>query len=698
VNGTWRAPARALAVLVATTACTETSKGGELRGDRPSVSVGAEAETPSSAAHDEELATLRGLEESSRQALNFADRAPWYGRSGADPVAIFRFDATRWVGLERGHDALVVLDRDARHLQRVPAPVRPTGLTRGEDGTLWVVGEGEPTIARYRVDQSGITQAGAVRVPGSFALRDVAAGPAGWVYVADRHRGRVRAVRTQGGLDLRLVEVLDVFDCAGAHRVQVLEEHLLGICMLDHRVMVARLAPDGRPVDDDRLSIEHDGPMWSLDALAHEGGFSLVVGGVEDRPLDRSNGAFGFIDSHVFAYQIERSEGSAALARRRAEINVSAHGVITPKALRLTRRDEGFLLTIGGYGGDRMLELELDEELRPRDGGRTRDVPAGVVAFDGALEAGLAANPLLDAWLTWRGSELRVVPVAHQEDDRTTEERIGEALIFTKMMAPWNESVGRQSRFTCETCHFEGTVDGRTHWTGRETVHATSKTLQGLFENRPHFSRALDRTLTQMVHNEFRVANLGSGADPWFTLSFDDAPWIRWLGVNERELDPVALRRALMAFLMGFTHDANPTTSGRTGFDDLERRGAELFAEHCEHCHQARLLTDRPESRVPFEGWQTLVFAGGPIVWAEDARRVTGVEPLVHRDGARTPSLRRLWVKRPYFTNGSAADLESVLERAVVGQEFLHFGTPGDGQRHLAGGEQRALAAFLDLL
>src|SRR5262252_5814086 len=124
------------------------------------------------------------------------------------------------------------------------------------------------------------------------------------------------------------------------------------------------------------------------------------------------------------------------------------------------------------------------------------------------------ADPLLDAWFQTPVP----VPVPDSPSPRTAASRVGEALFFTNLMAPWNSTEGPLSRFTCETCHFEGYVDGRTHHTGRGDVHATTKPLLGLFNNRPYFSRALDPDLATVAHNEFRVAGALSDHDPWFSL------------------------------------------------------------------------------------------------------------------------------------------------------------------------------------
>jgi hypothetical protein len=72
----------------------------------------------------------------------------------------------------------------------------------------------------------------------------------------------------------------------------------------------------------------------------------------------------------------------------------------------------------------------------------------------------------------------------------------------------------------------------------------------------------------------------------------------------------------------------------------------------------------------------------------------------VHPDGPRVPSLRRLYRKRPYFTNGSAPDLATLLERARFDdRRFFHDLAPNDpALRALSGDERRALLAFLEVL
>jgi hypothetical protein len=88
----------------------------------------------------------------------------------------------------------------------------------------------------------------------------------------------------------------------------------------------------------------------------------------------------------------------------------------------------------------------------------------------------------------------------------------------------------------------------------------------------------------------------------------------------------------------------------------------------------------------------------GAIVWARAEYAKTGVTPYVNERGARVVSLRRLYKKHPYFTNGTARDVRGVLDRVrVADTRFFHEGGP-ESARILSEAQKTALAAFLDLL
>jgi hypothetical protein len=391
--------------------------------------------------------------------------------------------------------------------------------------------------------------------------------------------------------------------------------------------------------------------------------------------------------------------------------------VVTPKWSRWSGHGPTPSLLVAGYATAPFvtlsfaagLEVPPQVEVHPGLPGTTD----AVLLADGSL---LAANALLDRFLHWRPDALTQQPV-NAPDDRAFEERLGEALVFTTAMAPVNDATGLHSRFTCETCHFDGRGDGRVHFTGRtfedQNIHAVSKTLFGLFPNRPYFSRALDPTTTKMVDNEFRVSNHHSELDPWFGLDAAMLPWLPqlpgWPGSSE-SVDGETLRRALMRFLLRYSTPSNPATRGRGDFDALEVEGARLFARHCESCHQARLVTDDPATRVSLgpngelEPWRALIFSSNaPIVWASDAYAQTGIVPWVNPKGARVPSLRRLYLDWPYFTNGRADSLTAVLEGIRLsrhGEDGCdhQLGPANANERGLDEHERAALLAFLRLL
>ena len=638
------------------------------------------------------LAPLHAFEEARRRATDFAALPASDRALGADPIAIRALPGSdRFVGLLRGRSAVVVLDASLREIARAPAPLFPTGLAVASSGEILVTGEQSGEIARFHVEGDALSALdGMTPAPRPHGLRDIAVRGEGEglvVYAVDEPGDRLFVLPSHGEPRSQPV-------CAGPFRVAVAGARLVVDCLIDHALAVFDLDEHGLPSESPVATIRHDGPIWGFDARETPEGTLIAAGGVEDHPLDRSEGFFGFIDSFVFVYRLAHG---ASKADRLVEINVSEHGVITPKAISIHADGGATRVTAAGYGSDRIAEIAFPPGFASPVVTTRASLP-GVASITLAGASMVAADPLLDAWIKLDPSPAPVA-VLDTPSARTMESRVGEALFFTNLMAPWNRTEGKLSRFTCETCHFEGYVDGRTHHTGRADVHATTKPLLGLFNNRPHFTRALDPDMATMVNSEFRVAGKKSDHAPWFSAREAGLGWIGLLGAGAEDLDAIGLRRSLMTFLMAFTHRPNPGVIGRARFDDRERRGEEVFAARCERCHEARLVADDPSSRVAPARWEGLVMRReGPIVWARDGYQKTGVEPYVHADGARTTSLRRLRAKRPYFTNGSAKSLADVLDRARwSGESFFHDRAPR-GAEALAEADRAALLAFVELL
>jgi hypothetical protein len=656
------------------------------------------------------LAPLAAWENQTRAHTDFATVPASDGSHGPDPYVLRRLSpggvraggvgaSVRFAGVLRGRGVLVELDQALSEVARLPAPESPGGVAVARDGDLFVVGELSDRVSRYRDVHGRIVPAGYVELPGVRAMRDVAAGPEGVVYVVEEHDGRLITFSPPVGNGTAPREREDVTLCHGPVRIARVAQSVVVDCLLDHAIVVRPVDRRGFPMPTGEVRIVHDGPMWGMDVAARGDDLWIAAGGAEDHPLDRTQGSFGFVDSFVWLYRVRDGQ-----AREVAEINASEQGLVTPKALKLVLRETGGPeLVVAAYGSNRLATIDwTDADAVAPPSIVTRAVPPGSAAIvDGGGDGSwVLSNPLLDAWVRVGAGDPAVVAVPDAgAAARKEEDRLGEALFFTTLMAPWDRSDGRLSRFTCETCHFEGYVDGRTHHTGRGDVHATTKPLVGLFNNRPHFSRALDPDLTTMVDNEFRVAGANSGHDSWFSLSQDDFAWTRNLGVHGDVLSPERLRTSLMTFFMGFSHRPNPSVVGRTHWTDAERSGADVFRRRCESCHEARLVTDDPSTRQPFDAWEGRIFSRtDPIVWAHAEYALTGVTPYVNERGARVVSLRRLYKKYPYFTNGSAKSLDDVLDRVRFdGDQFFHAGGPPAGAV-LSDDEKTELRAFLDLL
>ena len=642
------------------------------------------------------LATLRCEEAEVRARTDFSTLAPSSRSFGANPYALAPLpgEPPRAVGILRGDSRVVVLDAALASTGSLPTPLSPNAVAVSPEGRVFVLGALERRIARYRSNAAGLAEEASIELPNARALRALAV-DARTLVAADFANDRL-FITTPGA---RPAAVWEQSTCAGPFRLALSEHYLAVGCLFDHAILLLARGTDGAPAQE-LARIVHDGPLWSLALRERDGTLFVGAGGVEDRPLARADKVFGHVDSFVFLYAHDAARG----LRRLGELNVSELGVVTPKSVAL-RLDAGALtLQAYGYASDRAVSVRFEADGTRRPAAVTRAALPGCADVIELAGRSVCANPLFDAWASL-GSEPRVHPVRPDEArDPNPQEKLGEVLFFTTLMAPDAKSDGRLSRFTCETCHFEGGTDGRVHNSGRDDVLVSTRPLFGLANAGPHFSRAHDPDLTSVCHNEFTVANRGNPVDPWFDLDAARFPWLRTLGTAEPRVTALELRTALLRFLSRFSHEENPYAFVHArAFSHEEQRGAELFRDRCASCHAARLVAGDAASEVPFERWERLVLAPeGPIVWSDGSYARTGVEPYVDRRGTRVPSLRRLYAKRPYLTNGSALALDQLLW-------FMRF-TP-NGARHASTAadvdaravqldeqERSALLSFLRLL
>src|SRR5262249_22507765 len=135
---------------------------------------------------------------------------------------------------------------------------------------------------------------------------------------------------------------------AGPFRVERLPAHVVVDCLIDHALVVRSVGADGLPLPGG-ARIQHNGPIWGFASVEEPGGSVLLAaGGVEDHPLDRTGGSFGYIDSFVFLYRVVTSAPNPPSVTRLAAVNVSELGVITPKALALWQDTDGVRVVVTG--------------------------------------------------------------------------------------------------------------------------------------------------------------------------------------------------------------------------------------------------------------------------------------------------------------------------------------------------------------
>ncbi len=660
-----------LAAAIAGTGCTREAA----RDARPVLRVGSSSKL--------RVQALREREGALRSRLSPAEQPAWLDVSGSDPYRIVR-RGDGFVGVLRGSKALVSLDAELEELGRAALPDSPTALC--------VAGDTAFAASRYAARVWRLELGVAPHLTGSFAIE-----ASGVADLACDTRGPVHVLSVDARL-LTLAQDGRVLDRRpappGGLRLLRRGRYLLESSLFEHSLRVLEL--DARGVPSRELGrVVHDGPLWAFDALEQGSDLLIAVAGVEDKPLVRAHGEFENIDSFVWLYRLgSRLEQLAAL-------DVSDQGLVLPKAVALARTGAGLSLTALSAGSGRLLRARFSGDFREPPQLTTEPVPPGASdAVFGASPHDIAfADPLFDAWVRLDRGGYRITRV-EPESRPEPSLRLGEALFFTELMAPESSSAGSHSRFSCETCHFEGGVDGRVHYTGRADVSVVTKPLFGLANNRPHFSRAMDPDLSSVCHNEFRVAGAGSGRDPWFTLEAARFTWLHELGIDAGELGPLELRAALLGFLYGFSHAPNAHAQNQRHFSALQAEGALAFREHCAGCHAPRLLSDDASSAVPFEDWERLVLSrSSPIVWARGEYEKTGVLPYVHERGTRITSLRRLELKPRYFTNGSAPDLAAVLATFRTGPSGARHTAQADPQlAALPPATARALLAFLLLL
>jgi hypothetical protein len=636
---------------------------------------------------------------------------------GEDPCRIlYLHKIDRYLILLRNSSEVLLCDGALNILDRHPTPRSPVAWDLVDNKWLFIGGEHASAIRIYEINPRTLQTRQALNIKEAVSIRDlVFVKPFNTLFVLDAFSRQLIRVAltpdwTDAGSSASAVECFSLG--AGPLSIRSVGNSLIINLLMEHVLLVLPLR-GGRPDFKNAAKITNTGPFWSVDATVTGDRLIIAAGGVEDRPLNRLGGEFGYVDSFLYLFNLHRDAAGIYQWKdpyrndpeRFQAVNLSEHHIVTAKAIRFqSESSDAIKLWVTGFGGERFAEFRI-QGFRPQlyaTGFIDPDVTDFVIRSDTGSQTLTTVSPLLDR-ITVYDLEARrqlktVIPTHPDPPVRPTKIRIGELLFFTTLLTPSNRTQGELSRFTCETCHFEGTADGRTHFTGREDIHATSKTLRGLANNVPLFSRAGSESLSAMVMAEFDVAN--QDRKDRFIIRPSRYPWLADFENLPAVLKPLYLRQCFLEFFTVFTHRPNPWRIKHKRLDARSKRGLGIFRQRCEDCHHP-VKTTRSASAVSFKNWETwLTEDNRDLVWGAPFLCKTGIRPYPDSTGTRVPSLRRIWDKYPYFTNGSAKNLHNLLTRfryqgATAWHQYDGAEKDQSGIKTLTPAEIEALEALL---
>ena len=313
----------------------------------------------------------RGLVQKNRESpgANLVDKF------GSEPFKIrYLPDLKKYLILLRNRSEVLLANHSLTLIDRKPTPRSPTGWTLVHGRLLFVSGELSPEIQLYEITDNELLPQGKLHLEGVASVRDL-------VYVSS-----MRSLFLLDDFDRRLHQLTLAPNWSnqerlsfqqtdfplGAGPVQILyrNNHLLINLLLDHTLLIVPLI-QGRPEFSQSSQITHDGPIWGFDAIASEESLLIAAGGVENRPLNRLGGEFGYIDSFLFLYVLRRDRFTGVyrwrptdrgVPGRYAQQNLSEINIVTPKALHFTSSSNDTLsLWVSAFGSAQLARFKVQK-------------------------------------------------------------------------------------------------------------------------------------------------------------------------------------------------------------------------------------------------------------------------------------------------------------------------------------------------
>ncbi|MBC8132478.1 MAG: hypothetical protein H7X95_05805, partial [Deltaproteobacteria bacterium] len=280
---------------------------------------------------------------------------------------------------------------------------------------------------------------------------------------------------------------------------------------------------------------------------------------------------------------------------------------------------------------------------------------------------------------------------------RNTPSARGEVLFYSRALVPNNVAQGSASVYTCAACHADGQIDGRRHPSKRNRFFSMTKSCRGLRGTEPFLSLGKPDTFAAFADNIVSTHAQGALDAP---ETFDRYPVTlrlraadTWMTVT---LSPEDVRAALAAYMADIPVEPSPfVTPGRRTLTATQRRGLAIFRDNCAGCHQ--LVRSTPRGRTIRRGEIEASLIAGEVTLTSPRRHDVGT-PVLGEGGNNPPSLRNVWAAAPYFSDGSAATLDAVLDRTDPNAKKIHAPQNAARPPIFPPAERAALLDFLKAL
>lgn len=297
-----------------------------------------------------------------------------------------------------------------------------------------------------------------------------------------------------------------------------------------------------------------------------------------------------------------------------------------------------------------------------------------VVRFDAPLDRPATADQI----------SATSVPLGPRPHVLASPTALGELLFYQRAL--WSDDV--LNDFTCNSCHWDGLTDHRLQPGFGEQRWEMTRPAVGIAGVAPLFSPMGSSSLSAAIEGLFSALDVRYWTEHGQRLFLEPVD-VRVGGLVHR-VDPGEARRALLSYAMRLAPAIGPLRRPDRSLTDAARTGLQLFMRDCARCHEPT-ADMRTRERLPGEAIEEAL-REGPLTFGAPLFNQSGVEPYYTPHGNRISPLIALYRGGPFFTDGSAATLEDVVEMTDPTQRLVHAAATGDFYDET---EKAALVAFL---